>query len=241
MRSKKQQIELTVEHLGRELTHLFPFHGPDSYLEVRAKLNENGFTMATMPQVVSIIYDACFTKQSTLFDTEQAEEIISLTYKNSGIYTASKSLWIPDEGVKVFPDDDSIPLGAFTNKIGKLTQMELSFILEQLKKHPDSVNQTDFGFKTGEMSPLELTTNSYVKALVGEEGAEKLAEISSRHHCTKPYLSASNKVKKPLITDSNLFFYSGFCPDVVNVRSRDNDKLEGGSLGGYAFAIPVEN
>ena len=204
MQSKQQKTELTVQHEGKDLTFVHPFYGPNTYPGLKTSVEADNLTMATLPQAASIIYDAYCLDQATDFDQERAKEIKGIM-KNRWIYAASKSLWIPDQGVKVFPDNGLISLpDHLKGKIGELTQNELEQMLEVLEQNPELVNSADFGYETGTLgSSLKLATNKYLKALAGEEGVERLAEVSDKHK-RKPYLGAFDNVKKPLITVSRL-------------------------------------
>ena len=211
MQSKQKKTEITVQHRGGNLTHVHPFYGPNNYLSLKTKVEADNLTMATLPQAASIIYDAYCLDQPNDFDQEIAKEIHGIM-KNRWIYTASKSLWIPDQGVKVFPDNGLISLpDHLKNKIGELTPNELEQMLEVLEQSPELVNSADFGYETEILrSSLKLATNAYTKALAGEEGAERLGEVSDKHRIKKPYLGAYDNVKKPLVTVSRLVSFWNF-------------------------------
>lgn len=69
-----------------------------------------------------------------------------------------------------------------------------SYIYEDLENKKDiQVGFVPFGYKVGEQSPKQLERNPFVLVLAGEEGAEKLAEISTNYKF-KPYLSSFNNV-----------------------------------------------
>ena len=225
MQSKQQKTELTVQHQGKELTHVHPFYGPNNYEGLKTSVEADSLTMATLPEAASIVHDAYCLDQPTDFDQEKAKEIHGIM-KNRWIYAASKSLWIPDQGVKVFPDNGLISLpDHLKGKIGELSQNELEQMLEVLEQSLELVNSADFGYETGTLgSSLKLATNAYTKALAGEEGAERLAEVSDKHRIKKPYLGAFDNVKKPLITVSRLDSSRVFDGRLV---------VRGGSLGGY--------
>jgi len=53
-------------------------------------------------------------------------------------------------------------------------------IFYQWNAESDSVRFVPFGFKTGELTPEDAVENAYIIGLVGQEGAEKLADIGER-------------------------------------------------------------
>ena len=233
MQSKQQKTELTVQHQGKPLTHVHPFYGPNTYSGLKTNVEADGLAMATLPEAASIVHDAYCLDQPTDFDQERAKEIHGIM-KNRWIYATSKSLWIPDQGVKVFPDNGLISLpDVLKSRIGELTPSELEQMLEVLEQHPELVNSADFGYETGTLgSSLKLATNAYTKALAGEEGAERLAEVSDKHRIKKPYLGAFDNVKKPSITVSRLgssWIFDG--------RLDVNGDGHGGDRGSLAFGV----
>jgi len=86
-------------------------------------------------------------------------------------------------------------------------------------------------------SSFKLATNDYTKALAGEEGAEKLGEVSHKHK-KNPYLGAfsSSDVKNPQITVSRLDSGWGF-----DYGLRVVGYAHGDGRGSYAFGVQASD
>jgi len=198
MHLKQQKTELTVPHRGETLTLTHPFLGPNSYHELKQEANSRGERMATIPEAASIAYGAFVTDKENNCSRE-----IQKTMRNKLFYAATKSLWLPNEGVYTFPDDGSIELPeVIRDRMGTLNLGELELFLGVLEKHRDLVGFAKLRiFDLPELSSsLQFEKDPYVRALAGQEGAEKLAEVSAKHRIKKPYIWAHQNVDKPLVT-----------------------------------------
>src|SRR3989344_1735877 len=109
--------------------------------------------------------------------------------------------------------------------------MEESDLARRLEEGDEGVIYVPFGFKTGEMTPLELAKNAYVKALAGAEGAEKLAEVADKYK-KNPYLWSFESVERPLTRVSALV--SGW---VLDYRLCVGGGSDGDYRDGYAFGV----
>jgi len=229
MRVKKGETKLTVDHNQGELTVLHPFLGPNTYRELQRQASSEGLKMATLPEAASIAHDAYVVDPKNHYSKE-----IQKTMTNRWFYTATKSLWVPNKGVHVFPDNGSIELPeALRDRIGTLNPNELEQFLTSLREHDGLVNFAEFGFDTGRLgSSLKLATNDYMKAVAGQEGAEKLAEVSDKHEVKKPYLWAHQNVNEPLVTVSGLS-PSWYLDDWLDV----NGDERGGYSDSGAFGV----
>ncbi|MBS3077987.1 hypothetical protein J4412_00590, partial [Candidatus Pacearchaeota archaeon] len=89
-----------------------------------------------------------------------------------------------------------------------------------------------FGYKTETQTPNELEKNSYIIARYGKEGAEKMAEVSSKYK-VNPYLFSFKSVDEERQRMSALIsnWYGGRL-DV------DGDVWDGGG-GGHSFGVSV--
>jgi hypothetical protein len=228
MRVEKGETKLTVDHNQGELTVLHPFLGPNTYRELQREAGSQGLKMATLPEAASVAHDAYVVDPKNQYSKE-----IQKTMENRWIYTATKSLWVPNKGVHVFPDDGSIELPeALGDRIGTISPNELEQFLALLEGHSDLVNFAEFGFDTGRLgSSLKLATNNYMKALAGQEGAEKLAEVSDKHKVKKPYLWAHQNVNEPLVTVSRLDSVRGFGIGLVIVGDGLGDNSISNAFG----------
>ena len=225
MKVKQAKTELTVDHNQGELTVYHPFLGSNDY----QGLKQEG-RMATMPEAASVVHDAFIADPENNYSKE-----IKQTMKDGWFYTATKSLWVPNEGVYVFPDNGQIELPEeLRDRIGTLNPNELEQFLASLKEQDDLVGFAKFGsFESGRLdSSLKLATNAYMQAF-GKETAEKLAEVSDKHKVKKPYLWAhEDGVSEPLVTVSGLG--SGWVLDGWLIVDGD---YHGGNPDGCAFGV----
>ena len=94
------------------------------------------------------------------------------------LWAFTGTLYVPKEGAFI-QDDPEIRDGMlFMDKDG---------LEQKLNAKDPSVRHVPFGYKVGEMSPLELAKNPYAIGLAGEEGAEQLARIADKYS-SRPYL-----------------------------------------------------
>src|SRR3989344_8373258 len=152
-------------------------------------------------------------------DDKYSKEIREIM-KNYWLWAFTGNHYIPGKGVYIAPDPEIRNGRPF---------MEESELVKRLEAHDPSVRFVPFGFKTGEMTPNELSRNPYILALVGEERAEKLVEIASKHK-NKPYLLGVTSVDRPSTRVSAL--YSDWLD-----RRLDVDGLRGYVTDGCALGV----
>lgn len=203
------------------LSCIHPFHGQNSYFNLQGEIAEVdsdwktnnpsvlhhhiGRKMATMPKLISIVYDAYRQKAGSHGRLPEHIDAIKSVMGN-GFYAATKTLWIPDKGAKVFPDDGTIHLpDHLRHRTGNISSATLESLLKILEQHPNSVVDVPFGFEEGGMFPVDLELNTYLRALAGRDGAGKLHEIAGIHlGGIYPQLIAYRGVEQPKITVSRL-------------------------------------
>ena len=215
LRIKEGRTELTTFHNTSDLTFIHPAYGPDTYANVGTAIEQAGLARSTMAQTASLVY-AAFNSSGRYSD--EIKEIM----KERLLWAFTGNLYAPNKGVYIQDNPeirDNMPF------------MEESDLARRLEEGDEGVIYVPFGFKTGEMTPLELAKNAYVKALAGAEGAEKLAEVADKYK-KNPYLWSLESVKRPLTRVSALVSNRGLgdrlCIDGDNVGS---NRL------GYAFGV----
>ncbi|KHO48866.1 MAG: hypothetical protein QJ16_C0002G0001, partial [archaeon GW2011_AR1] len=88
-----------------------------------------------------------------------------------------------------------------------------------------------FGYKTETQTPNELEKNSYIIARYGEEGAEKIAEVSSKYN-VNPYLFSFKSVDEERQRMSAL-------GDYWNGSRLSVDGDWNGDVVGHSFGVSV--
>ena len=190
LRIKEGRTELTADHLGRDLTFIHPSYGPDTYANVGSQIEQAGLIRPTMSQITSLAHTSFNS------DDKYSKEIVELM-KDAYLRGFTGSHYVPNKGAYI-QEDPQIRNG--------MPFMDESELVRKLEANDPSVRFVPFGFKVGEMTPIQLAGNKYVQALVGEEGAEKLAEIADKHR-NKPKLWSFESVDEPLTRVSALYSY----------------------------------
>ncbi len=147
---------------------LFPAFGPGRWADLGEAILQEDLVRPTMAHVASMFHDIFFDygQLPTNF-----KEFASKLKKVAGLWAYTGTLNVPSKGVYVqdYPE--------VKNGRPSMTESEL---VKKLKEHDKNVRFVSLGFKTGFMSPSELSKNPYIKALAGEEGAERLAKVASK-------------------------------------------------------------
>lgn len=179
------ESKLYVPHLDRELTFIHPYKGPSTYAKLAKQLDKDNLQRPTASQNSSLIYSA-WAAQKESPNEQFSKEIISLL-KSNWLACFTGNHYVPNEGVYI-QETPKI-------KEGRVL-MEKSDLVKRLEANDPSVRFIPFGYKIGEQSALELERNPYVIGLIGEEGAQKLAEVS-KNYKFHPHVFCSNSVNEP--------------------------------------------
>ena len=191
LRVIEERIKLGIPYDDPKLFFAYPAYGPNTYAQVGELITKANLIKPTMADTVDLVHAAFHS------DDKYSKEIREIM-KNYWLWAFTGNHYIPGKGVYIAPDPEIRNGRPF---------MEESELVKRLEAHDPSVRFVPFGFKTGEMTPNELSRNPYILALVGEERAEKLVEIASKHK-NKPYLLGVTSVDRPSTRVSAL--YSGW-------------------------------
>lgn len=211
LRVREGRTELEADHLGRTITFLHPAYGPDDYFSVQRGIEKAGLRVPTMAETISLAYSAWQNPNE-----KYSKEIIQLL-KNGWFWGFTGNLYVPNKGVYI-QDNPEVKSG--------IVIMNEQDLVKKLESGDDSVRFVPFGFQNGEISLRELEKNPYVQALVGEEGAEKLGEVTDKYR-KKLYLYSFKNVNEPIAR-------------VPALSSDWNDlrlNVSGYSGDGYAFGL----
>ena len=224
LKVREGRIELIVEHKGEDLTFVYPFVGPSTYLDCLSQLRERNLRGPTLGETVSLLY-AAFNS------SDKYSEEIKRIMKNNRFFGFTGSLYLPrgegdySNGVIILDNPEIIN--------GRVS-MDKKSLVEKLELSDSSVRFIPFGYKTGEQTGGELSKNSFILGLVGQEGAEKLAAISDKHS-RGLYVWSFKQVNDELTRVSTL----------GSLRSLDYGRLVvggdcwsvSGSNSGYSFGV----
>jgi len=150
--------------------------GPMDFIGLRNADYGKGFRMPTMSELTQLVY-ASLENQ----DYETAKNVFKtlrnhLLTGNTGIHYTFDGMYVqenPDlRNREVFMDEKTLK-----NKLSSYEEKGVVFSDDR------KIRFTPYGFKRGSQTPLELSKNSGIIALVnGEENAEKLARASSKYY-----------------------------------------------------------
>ena len=171
--------QLTVKHLGEDLTFVYPPTNPSNYAGTQREIEEAGFLPPTMAQTASLVHAAFSLKG------KYGEEIRKLM-KDSWLWAYTGTLTVPGKGLYIQdypPIVDGMPNIGPNDLERRVNEGKLRFV------------PFGFDFEIGEMSPSDLVENPYVQALAGKEGAEKLAKVAGEYP-KNPFLWALTDTNK---------------------------------------------
>ena len=232
MKVERQETRIMVPHLSGELIVFHPFL-QGTYVDSARKL---GKQMNIMAQTASLAYDAYKNSKDDIQISNEIKQIM----KNNWFYTANGNLWSKNHNGVYVQDHPEFEEDA-TNSDGLIMdEKDLQSRLSSREEHgivyseDGSVRFVPHGFKIGMQTPEDLAKNAYIRALAGEEGAEKLAYIASQHK-EKPYLNALENVQESIKRVA--WLYSGWYVDRLDVIGNSH----GVSPSGFSFRVVEKN
>lgn len=215
----EQRTQLIAPHNGGKLTFLHPPYGHGTYANVGSGIETDKLKRPTMAETASLVYASFNSPEDSRYIRYSNEIKDIIRQALLWAYTLSKQYTLrPINGVFVYDESNG-------ERFSGLNGSKLEQMLGQRQEHgvvysdDGLLRFIQFGYKVGEMSSLELAKNSYVIALAGEEGAEKLAGIADKYR-NKPYLLSFKSV------DRNMTRVSA-------ISSRDSGRRL--SVGGYGI------
>ena len=161
-----KEKELAVNHNGKDLTFSSSYY-LGSYSSVGRQIDLGGLIKPTMAETASLIDDQFL--------------ILNNLIREVGLLVFTETLYVSN-GVYIQDRPDFLRF------------MDESDLIKRLERNDSSVRFVPFGFKIGEMTCSELAKNPFVIGLSGEEGAQKLAEVSGKYEDGGPYLKSYNSV-----------------------------------------------
>ncbi len=199
--------------------------GPMNFYDLRKADYGDGFRMPTMPELVPLVY-ASLENQ----DYASAKNVVETLRQrwltgNTGVLCVPEGMYAQDNP-NIRNQKVSMTQKTLQNKLGSHEERGVVFSDDR------TVRFTPYNFKRESQSPLDLSRNTGIIALVdGEENAERLAK-ASEHWKREPYFWALSNVDSPQIRVAALYSY-GF-DDRFFVDTHDS----GGFVGsGDSFGV----
>lgn len=189
--SFEEVVGVTTMNLNDGLRFNAQEVGPMNFAGLRNADYGKGFRMPTMSELVSLVYASLENQK----DYDTAKNVVK-TLRNYWLTGNTGVLYVP-EGMFV-QDNPNL-------KEGRIS-MDQKTLEKKLNSHEEkgvvfskdrNVRFVPYEFKRESQTPLELSKNTGVIALVGgEENAEKIAKASG-HYKSNPYFWTLSKVDSP--------------------------------------------
>ena len=203
------------------LTFVWPIKGPGTYSNVKSQIETDNLQAPTMAQLTSLVYTANRNKN----EPEFAETLSRLD--NNWLWGFNGILYLPkgkgdyQNGV-IIQDNPEVKNGrVFLDK---------SELVKKLESGDKSVRFIPFGYQTDVQKAYELAKNPFVIALAGNEGAEKLAELSGKYR-NNPAVWSFNDV------DNEIAGVSSLVGDCLGCRLNADGLNFGDGNGGFLRAL----
>ncbi|MCR4327623.1 MAG: hypothetical protein NUV46_03515 [Nanoarchaeota archaeon] len=214
-----------IPHEGGTLNFQYPvFKG--TYGKVAELIDSEGLKRPTSSEVASLVYDAWKNPKG-----EAESEIIKIL-KNNWFWEFTGNFYLPKSNEEV---NNGVILVSNPNIINGKLSMDKSSLIKRLNENDPSVKFVPFGYKIESQNSKELEKNPHILARYGEEGAEKLAEVSKKYS-VEPYLFSFKSVDEEKQRLSAL--YGGWYGSGLSVSGVNwDDNVD----GGLSFGIVNED
>ncbi len=232
-RIERGVTKIIVPHKGKEASFVHPSQGPHNYQTVGRGVLARGLNVPNGDYTASLLHAAyCSDAQN---EPEFNEIRDNMT--NKLLWVFDRNLWTP-EGVYVVYDKDAKGLSE------PLRVNDLEKELKGVRKR-DGIKFSSDGkvrfapkdtYVLGEHTSESLAKDGFVRVSYGEEGAEKLGEVSaSKHFKYKPRTFGVNvnEGEEPILRVASLDSYRGFGRGWLVVNGYG---WSDGSFG-YAFGV----
>jgi len=224
-RLERKVTKLWVPHNGELVPFAFPPKGQDKYVDVGKAILQDGQSLPTGDYIASLTHAAyCFPDVHDEPEFAQVRETVGREW----FWFYNLNVWTP-KGVYVIPDD---------NAEGKNETFYLLDRLEIIVERGESIKGVRFSqdgrvrfapkdtYRLGEHKPGSFARDGYVIASFGEEGAEKIAEITSKLNTQLNVLGCETKTPHQSVSAF------GGRPGVgFDLRGDLDDSIFGCSLG----------
>ena len=230
MQETRTRLDLPVRMDGSELNFAQSCFGPGDFVTVGRRMEAAGLTKPTLAQTAALAHAAWEAPENPA-----ARPVIEFMTQR-WLWGDTAFLYVPGGGV--FIQDHPTPKGPAAAAPQPPLPQGISMDLDELRQHlgagDPNVRFVPFGFKTGEQTASDLTTNPFVIALLhGEEGARKVAEIAD-HHSQIPNVWSLDAVDELTVRVAALG--SNFSGDQLVISGRGYDiGPNGNGMCGYGL------
>jgi hypothetical protein len=198
------RFKLTIPHEGGEITVDQQFYKPNTYRNVGAEILGNNQRIPTGEETASLIHSAYCSKLKYERKFMEVKDIMA----KSHFWVFNRVLWTP-EGVYVVQDPEAIGRSQDLDKNELEKLLSDSTEIKGVSFSKD--NKVRFAkkgtyYNLGDNNHSDLAKNGFVIASYGEEGAEKLSEVS-KQLIIKPSIFGLN-AKTP---EQRVSVIRGFC------------------------------
>ncbi len=211
-----------IPHEGGKLTFQYPaFKG--TFGDVAEQIDKEWLKRPTSPEIASLVYDAWKNPKG-----EYESEVLDILRKN-WIWEFTGNFYLPKSNDEI---NNGVIIEYNPRVVNGRLSMDKNYLVKRLNENDPNVRFVLFGYKIEGQTPKELEKNPYIVARYGEEGAEKIAEIASKHS-SNPYLWSFGSVDKETVRVSVLNGnFNGSGLNVDGDGRDDNNK-------GYSFGVRV--
>ncbi|MFO7923184.1 MAG: hypothetical protein R6U58_05790 [Bacteroidales bacterium] len=168
-----EKTELEFPHKGETLTAIYPFFGPANLKSLQAEIRRKNFSEPTFPELTSFVHHYFNGKDS------QAKEVDEIMYtKYFAAFT--EILYLPRKNEVCFLDHPDLEGGSF---------VDAEYLLSRLRLNEVRTRVSLENVETGSVPWNRMAKNPlFIAVSGGEEGAEKLAELASKHSDKKGHI-----------------------------------------------------
>jgi hypothetical protein len=174
-----------IPHEGRQISFEYPAYR-GHYSEVAGKIDDARLKRPSSAEIASLLKDAWKKPNG-----EYESKIINISI-NDWLLEFTGNLYIPKSNQEI--SGGLIIEHNPTIVNGRLT-MDRDSLVKRLEENDSLVKFVTSDFKRGDLLPKDLEKNPYILARYGEEGASKIAKVSSMYRC-KPFISPISPFKE---------------------------------------------
>ena len=228
-RIEREMKQLVVPHKKGEIAFAYPSVGPNIYSKVGAEILKQGMKVPIGGYIASLVHSV-YSDDSVVSEPEfqEIKEII----RERELLIFNRNLWTK-EGVYVVPDPEAI------GKSQPLNQNDLEKMLKESKEfngirfsRDGKVRFAPKGsYQLGTHSPEYLTKDGFMIASYGTEGAEKLAEVSSKFPNQPTIHGIETDTPEQTVSSLGTYYFASLD---VNGNHSENHRLS------YAFGLKQE-
>src|SRR3989344_6130092 len=229
-RVERGQTNLIVPYNSGELVYVHPRVGPNIYRAVGSEILKQGLLVPTGDYTAPLVHSAYCDDE---VKNEPEFESVRETMKNGWLWVFNRNLWT-DKGVYVFQDLEAKGLSEPLN----LNELEKSL---KGGREFNGIRFSEDGrvrfapkelYVLGEHTPDSLSKDGFIIASFGKDGAEQIAEVSSKFKYNS--MTYGLDIEEEQNPEQRISALGGV---IDSERLRFNGDDLGGGFGGNAFGV----